>query len=138
MAPHHTYRQSAAAAWTRIDLLLTVYDVGIQTARRAREAAAIGDAAELARMQLKLQQVVVTILDGLDPDRREQVEPIQRLCLFILDRSRQAAPSDWDAILKVLTTLQEGFAGIRDQAAELEARGQIPAVDAQAYVSAIA
>jgi hypothetical protein len=41
-------------------------------------------------------------------------------------------------VRRILTTLREGFGAIRDQAAELEARGAIPPVDAARYVSAIA
>lgn len=138
MAPHYAYSQSTAASWTRIDLLLTVYEIGIETARRAREAATAADQTELTRLQLKMQQVVIAILDGLDTERREMTEPIQRLCLFMLERIQQGAPSDWDAVLRVLSPLREGFSAIREQAAELEARGEIPPVDTPLYVSAIA
>jgi flagellin-specific chaperone FliS len=138
MAPHQTYRRSAAASWTRIDLLLVVYDVGLETARRAREAAAIGDHAEVIRRQLKLQQVIVAILDGLDPAQREATERMQRLCLFMLERSQRGTPADWDAVQRILATLREGFAGIRDQAAELEARGVIPPAPGARYVDATA
>lgn len=138
MPPHHAYSQSTAASWTRIDLLLTVYEVGMETARRAREAAAAGDQSALTRLQLKMQQVIVAILDGLDTERREMTEPIQRLCLFMLERIQRGAPSDWDAVLRVLSPLCAGFSAIREQAAELEARGEIPPVDTPLYVSAIA
>ena len=138
MAPHHTYRQSTAASWTRIDLLLTVYEIGMETARRGRAAAASGDQSALTQLQLRMQQVIVAILDGLDNERREMTEPIQRLCLFMLERIQQGEPADWDAVLRVLSPLCEGFSGIREQAAELEARGEIPPVDTPLYVSAIA
>lgn len=128
MSPHFSYQRSAAAAWTRIDLLLTVYDVGIQVAQGALDALAIGDETAATRRRLKFFRVLMQILDGLDA-RYETTQNIQRLALFMFDRANQGRPEDWRSILKILNVLREGFSAIREEAIELESQGLVPAVD---------
>jgi flagellar secretion chaperone FliS len=129
MTPHFSYQRSTAAAWTRIDLLLTVYDVGLQTAHGALNALAIGDEMGATRHRLKFYRVLMQILDGLD-SKYETTHNIQRLALFMFDRSSKGRPEDWRAVLKILNILREGFAAIRDEAVDLESRGAVPSVDA--------
>lgn len=132
MSPHFLYQRSTAASWTRIDLLLTVYDVGIQTANAALAALAEDDAAEATRQRLKFYRVLMQILDGLDA-QYEMTQNIQRLALYMFDRSTHGTANDWRSVLKILHTLREGFQAIRDEAVELESRGQVAsAADAAA------
>lgn len=132
MSPHFSYQRSTAASWTRIDLLLTVYDVGIQTANAALAALAEDDGAEATRQRLKFYRVLMQILDGLDA-QYEMTQNIQRLALYMFDRSTHGTASDWRSVLKILHTLREGFQAIRDEAVELESRGQVAsAADAAA------
>ena len=134
MSPHFTYQRSAAAAWTRIDLLLTVYDVGIQTAHRALNALAAGDELGATRQRLKFYRVLMQILDGLDA-RYETTQNIQRLALYMFDRSTQGRPEDWRSVLKILNVLREGFSAIREQAIDMESRGLVPAVNDSAALN---
>ncbi|MBL8849704.1 MAG: flagellar protein FliS [Planctomycetaceae bacterium] len=134
MSPHFSYQRNAASAWTRIDLLLTVYDVGIQTAHGALNALAQGDDDGVTRQRLKFYRVLMQILDGLDT-KYETTQNIQRLTLYMFDRASKGRPADWQAVLKVLNILREGFGAIRDQAVELESRGVVPAVDAASAVN---
>jgi len=127
MSPHFTYQRSAAAAWTRIDLLLTVYDVGLQTAQAALNALAVGDELGATRQRLKFYRVLMQVLDGLDA-RYETTQNIQRLALYMFDRSNQGRPEDWRSIVKILNVLREGFNAVREQAIELESRGLVPPV----------
>jgi flagellar secretion chaperone FliS len=134
MSPHFTYQRSAAAAWTRIDLLLTVYDVGLQTAHSALNALAMGDELGATRQRLKFYRVLMQILDGLDA-RYESTQNIQRLALYMFDRANQGRLEDWRSILKILNVLREGFSAVREQAIELESRGLVPAVISSAAVN---
>jgi flagellar secretion chaperone FliS len=134
MSPHFSYQRSAAASWSRIDLLLTVYDVGIQTATAALEAVAAGDSDGAVRHRLKFYRVLMQILDGLDA-RYETTQNIQRLALFMFDRSTRGTAADWRSVLTILHTLREGFAAVREEALELEARGLVPAVSEAAAVN---
>ena len=131
MSPHFSYQRSAAGAWTRIDLLLTVYDVGIQTAQGALNALAIGDEAGATRYRFKFYRVLMQILDGLDT-RYEMTQNIQRLALYMFDRSTKGRAEDWRTVLKVLQVLREGFGAIRDQAIEMESQGLVPSAGAAA------
>jgi hypothetical protein len=134
MSPHFTYQRSAAAAWTRIDLLLTVYDVGLQTAHGALNALAMGDELGATRQRLKFYRVLMQILDGLDA-RYESTQNIQRLALYMFDRANQGRLEDWRSILKILNVLREGFTAVREQAIELESRGLVPSVTQAAAVN---
>lgn len=134
MSPHFSYQRSAAGAWTRIDLLLTVYDIGIRTAESALNALANGDEASAVRHRLRFYRVLMQILDGLDT-RYEMTQNIQRLALYMFDRSTKGRPEDWQTILKVLQVLRGGFGAIRDQAIEMESEGLIPSAAEAAGVS---
>ncbi|MFO1093767.1 MAG: hypothetical protein U0992_10720 [Planctomycetaceae bacterium] len=74
------------------------------------------------------------ILDGLDT-RHEMTQNIQRLALYMFDRSTKGRAEDWQTILKILQVLREGFGAIRDQAIEMESEGLIPAAAEAAAVS---
>ena len=124
MTPHFSYQRSTAASWTRIDLLLTVYDVGIHTANAALAALAEGDDDEATRHRLKFYRVLMQILDGLDV-QYESTQNIQRLALHMFDRSTRGTADDWRSVLKILETLREGFAAIREEAVEMESRGLV-------------
>ena len=126
MKPHLTYQRTAAAGWTRVDLLLTVYDIGIQTAYGAIQAIDQRNGDALTRHRLKFYRVLLQILDGLD-DRYEMSRDIRRLTMFLFDRSNVGQSHDWQTIITILQTVRDGFASIRDQAAELEEQGMIPA-----------
>jgi flagellar secretion chaperone FliS len=134
MSPHFTYQRSAAAAWTRIDLLLTVYDVGIQTAHGALNSLAKGDEEGATRHRLKFYRVLMQILDGLDT-KYETTHDIQRLALYMFDRASKGRQDDWKSVLKILNVLRDGFSAIRDQAVEMESRGLVPSVDATSAIN---
>jgi len=134
MSPHFSYQRSAASAWTRIDLLLTVYDVGIQTAHGALNALAKGDEDAATRHRLKFYRVLMQILDGLDT-KYETTHNIQRLALYMFDRAGKGRAADWQSVLKILGVLRDGFAAIRDEAIDLESRGLVPSVHATSAVN---
>lgn len=134
MTPHFSYQRSTAASWTRIDLLLTVYDVGIQTANAALTALAADDGDEATRQRLKFYRVLMQILDGLDPSY-ETTQNIQRLALYMFDRATRGTTDDWRTVLKILNTLREGFQAIREEAVEMESRGLVGSVSDAAAVN---
>jgi hypothetical protein len=134
MSPHFSYQRSVAASWTRIDLLLTVYDVGIHTASAALNAVAGGNNDDAVRHRLKFYRVLMQILDGLDT-RYDMTQNIQRLALHMFDRSTRGTADDWRSVIRILQTLREGFAAVREQELETEARGLIPGVESAAAVN---
>lgn len=134
MSPHFAYQRSAAAAWSRIDLLLTVYDVGLQCAQAALQAARSGDLEAMTRQRLRFYRVLLQILDGLDGEHVTS-RNIQRLALYLFDRSNDGGEDDWLSIVRVLQTLRDGYAAIREEAVQLEEQGVIPPVDCVAAVN---
>ena len=68
-------------------------------------------------------------------NRYEMTQNIQRLALYMFDRSTKGRAEDWRTVLKVLQVLRDGFGAIREQAVELESQGQIPAPSEAAAVS---
>ena len=95
---------------------------------------ATGDELGATRQRLKFYRVLMQILDGLDA-RYETTQNIQRLALYMFDRSTQGRAEDWRSVLKILNVLREGFSAVREQAIEMESRGLVPAVNDSAALN---
>ena len=123
----HAYRQQQAGAWTRIDMLLALYVRAEETLSQL--AAGAGDA---AAQRLKLVRLLLGIRQGLDFQHGELPQNIDRLCEFIQQQALHGGPDELASAQQVLRTLREAYQAIRDEAADLEASGQIPSAAADA------
>jgi flagellar secretion chaperone FliS len=126
MKPHLAYKRQSQSAWNRIDMLLAIYDGTVQSLEAGLSALEREDAAELARHQLKATQLLVLILDGIDPDGGEVADQIRALCTFAIGQVGTLTADGWRNALDVVSTLREGFQEIREEAADLETQGVIP------------
>jgi flagellin-specific chaperone FliS len=112
--------------WTRIDMLLALYDRAIISVRGAQSAQQAGDEAEFAAKFIDAQKCVLAIHGGLKPDEYEIAYDIARLLHFVLTRLSEY---NFDEAAHFLEKLRSGFDNIREEATELEKSGQIPALD---------
>ncbi len=129
MNARFAYQSTTTMSWTRIDMLLVIYEklvthlqTGIQLLEQHR-------AAELATVGFDVHRCLVTIVEGLNPEVDETPEQIMRLCLFVMDQIQTDSIEGWQASLRVMQTLKEGFEQIQNVAREAEYSGQIPALD---------
>ena len=78
-----------------------------------------------AAQLLQAQKALLAIQTGLKPEESEVAFNIARLLHFVLAR---VADKEFAPAIHVLETLREGFQGIADEANDLEAKGEIPAL----------
>jgi hypothetical protein len=130
MNPHLKYKQSISLSWTRIDMLLLIYD---QTAALLNEGTHLleqGRESELMPVSLRAARSLLMIADGLDLKKGELPVQVLRLVVFALDQIRTTSAEAWRSAADVMDKLREGFQEIQDQARIDEYEGRIPALDA--------
>jgi flagellin-specific chaperone FliS len=116
------YRQQSAQSWTRIDLLLALYDAGIQALEAGAVALRTGDERAARRHRSRTQRVLIEVLDGLNPEFPETTDRIRQLALYVLSCVTGADPSRWDAAARILSTLRSAYDAVRDDALAYEER----------------
>lgn len=139
MNPYAAYREMAAAATPRIDLLLSLFDGAIERIdaslldlRDGNTAAAM---TRLARAQLIVSELAAGVRPDINPDLNIT---ILRLYEFVVSQLASTDPASLRSARSVLNTLRDGFQAIRSEAIELERAGQLPPADAVMAVSALA
>jgi flagellar secretion chaperone FliS len=130
MNPYLAYRQTQlhALPWTRIDLLLALYDKAVERITAAEEALRAGDRPRALPLISKAQLIVLELAAGVrtDVDAATGTDML-RLYEFAAHELAAAGIDNLRSALRVLTTLREGFRTIRDEAVTLERTGRIPA-----------
>ncbi|MBI3464983.1 MAG: flagellar protein FliS [Planctomycetes bacterium] len=121
------YREQQTIGWSRIDLLLALYDGVIDRLEQARHALARGDRTAAVPLLVRSQRIVLELVAGLDFRYRELSQNLHRLYLFVSHAISGNNPNI-DAALRVLNTLREGLEGIRREAIQLERSGTIPPI----------
>lgn len=119
-------KQVLFGGWTRIDMLIQLYDRAIASLEGAAEAMESGDDAMYARLFLDAQKTILAIHTGLKADEYEIAFNVARLLHFSLVSIENK--NFKDAIM-VMSNLRDGFVGIAEEANELEKTGQIPAFE---------
>ena len=126
-------KHSLVGGWTRIDMLLQVYDLAIGSLEACKVCFEQHDAAGYARHLVEAQKAMLVIHSGLKPDESEVAFNVARLLHFAMVAIEKA---DFVKALNVLGQLRQGYAAISDEANELERSGEIPPMPAvEAYQS---
>ena len=120
------YKNRITQGWTRIDMLLALYDAMVDSLSSAEEAQAGQDESRQTWETLRIQRLMLGILAGINHDYQELAWQIERLCHVVLDRISQR---DFGAARRVLSILKEAFEGIVEEARELERTGVTPRVE---------
>ena len=123
-------RQSMFGGWTRIDMLLAIYDQAIKSLEKVQEAVANHQAQDYFKHLMASQKAILAIHAGLRPDEDDIAFNIARLLHFVL----QCIESDnfADAI-KILRNLRNGFTNIQEEASRLEHQGVIPPIQSMEH-----
>ena len=125
---YQTYRRASQASWTRVEMLLAIYDATLTSIATGIEALNTHDEETHTAQQLRATKLLLLILEGIDPND-ETAGRIRDLCLFCLNQVAISSASAWISAQEVLTILRDGFEGIREEAVQLEASGEIPRLD---------
>jgi flagellin-specific chaperone FliS len=131
MNPYRSYRpQETVAGWTRIEMVLALYDKALDRLDRAALALRAGDVPAARPELAKVQLIVAELAAGVRPEvNPESGTNLLRLFEFVADRLRTPAADRVADARKVLATLREGFEAVREDANRLERAGRVPAAD---------
>ncbi|MEM9410319.1 MAG: flagellar protein FliS [Planctomycetota bacterium] len=129
----YTATQTAFGGWTRIDMLLAIYDRAVESLQLALESETAGNEVEFNSHLIKAQKAILAIHAGLKPDEDEVAFNIARLLHFVLTCIEENKLND---AVKILANLRDGFQAIHKEATQLERNGAIPPVQqSDAYVT---
>ncbi|HEX4610970.1 MAG TPA: flagellar export chaperone FliS [Urbifossiella sp.] len=140
MNPYAAYRRpEPSTGWTRIDLLLALYDGAIERLDRAEAALVRGDQAAAIPLMSKVQLIVTELAAGVRTDiTPEAGTNALRLYEFVTHRLSEPRVDRVRDARKILVTLREGFQAIRAEATEMERTGQFHAASRLQMVLATA
>ncbi len=125
MSVHAYKRQKMVSGWTRIELLLYLYDRAITSLEACETAKNSGDEKEYGKHFLDANKTLLAIHAGLKPED-EIAFNVARLLHFV---SQAVIANDFQGAVKVLRSLRDGFAAIEVEANQLESSGQIPSAE---------
>ncbi|MFO0978566.1 MAG: hypothetical protein U0996_19325 [Planctomycetaceae bacterium] len=130
MNPHLRYQTAQTFSWTRIDMLLTIYEHVVIALTEGAVLIENGKLSDLLPVRIRAQKALLAVADGLDLDQGELPTQVLRLVVFALDQVRSNDAASWRSAARVMQTLREGFEDIQDQARLAEYDGKVPSLDA--------
>ncbi len=140
MNPYLAYRRMEDnAGWTRIDMLLSLYDGAIERLDKGAQALRDGDLQSAVSYLAKTQLILTELAAGVRMEGNEELGGnLLRLYEFAAHQLRQPQLDGIAAARKVLVTLREGFEAIRTEANNLERSGKLPPAEQTIMVHATA
>lgn len=137
MNPLGAYQRQTTPAWTRIDMLLALFDGAVERTEQAIAAAGSADEIKKRRLRARARLAVLGLWSGVISDGSELATNLVNLYRFAANALAGDDVEQMRAALGVLQTLRQGFLGVRTEAVELEQSGAIPPVDAVCAVHAL-
>lgn len=138
MNPYSTYQSQSAPSWTRIDMLLALFDGGVERCEQALEALERQDQRAAKWLLVKARLIVLGLASGVIMDGDPVTTTILRVYEYAQHALGQGRVEDVRGALSVLCILREGFRKIRPEAVELERRGLIPPINTTSTLRALA
>jgi len=132
------YHGPHEVGWTRIDMLLALFDGAIGRFESAADALAREDYAAAAPHLIRAQRMVVELLAGLDMKHGELPRRLRGLYAFVLRQTTDCKPDSIRQACRILQTIREGFEGIREEARQLERNGELPSLEAGSSLQTLA
>lgn len=127
MNPHQQYRRTSSWGWTRVDMLIHIYNHTINALEQGAELLERGASAdELLTVRLDAQKRILLISDGLAVDQGGTAVSVMQLCVFALDQIQTDSVDAWKSAASVLSTVREGFLEVQETLREAEHSGEIP------------
>lgn len=135
MNPYKTAQESSITHWTRVEMLIAIYDKAISHIEHMKAAS---DEAVATTQRLKAVRLVTHLLAGLNHEHGDIPRQIEALLEFVNHCLTESTDETAANAIKVLSTLREAFEGIRTQAVEMEASGELPPLRDQSIVECLA
>ena len=125
MRPLEAYQQAQKLPAMRIDLILELYRVALESLEQAQQALAEVGTDGARRFLLKSQTAIMGLASGLPAYSSESAATFLRLYEYASYEIIQASPSSIAAAGKVLRTLYDAFLKVREEAVSLELQRKI-------------
>ncbi len=116
-------RKSLTAGWSRVELLLMLYDRAIASLQSCEIALQANDGTAFQTHELSFRKTLIAIQIGLKPEESEVAFNTLRLLHFVLASFDERRFSECE---KILQRIRDGFGQIAEEANELEGNGIIP------------
>lgn len=116
-------RKSISAGWTRVDLLVMLYDRAIAALESCQIASEANERSAFQKHELTFRKTLIAIQAGLKPDESDVAFNIMRLLHFALVSFDE---HQFENCHKVLEQIRNGFLSVAEEANELERSGEIP------------
>jgi flagellar protein FliS len=136
MNPYQNYSvENTVNGWTRIDMLLALYDHAISTIRGAQRAKNSNNDALFTNRSIEANKYILALHSGLDTEGDKVAIDIARLLNFVMLRLEE---QNFDEAIYFLEKLQKAFQQIREEATSLEKTGKIPPLNSQRGLNTVA
>ncbi len=136
MSEYQNYSpENQVNGWTRIDMLLALYDRAISSIRSAQQAEAANDDQLLATNTVETNKYILALHSGLNVEKDPVAENVARLLNFVMQRFTE---KKYDESIHFLEKLRSTFAQIREEATELEKAGKIPPLNTEPGLNTVA
>jgi flagellin-specific chaperone FliS len=129
MNPHLKYKTAQSWSWTRVDMLLLVYEQAVSSLNEGARLLEQNKLREFPAVQFRAMRALLAIADGLDLQKGDLPINILQLVVFSLDRVKAREASEWRDAARLMNTVREGFMEIQDEARKAEYEGRVPALD---------
>ena len=136
MQPYQNYSiETTVSGWTRVDMLLALYDRTISTIRFAQHAKNTDDNRMLANKMIEANKYLLALHSGLDTENDAVAVDIARLLNFVMLRLEE---HNYDEAVYFLEKLHSTFEQVREEATDLEKSGKIPPLNAHRGLNTVA
>jgi flagellin-specific chaperone FliS len=131
------YGEQRANAWTRIEMLIAIYNGAIDRIDKAQAAVESDESAVVEEHRLAAQKLVMQLISGIDLQFGNLASQMHNLCIHVATELNHATPRSLSHCGNILRKLREGFEGIREEAIVLESNGDIPGLRLSADVDIV-
>ncbi|MFT5301329.1 MAG: flagellar protein FliS [Mariniblastus sp.] len=136
MSEYQAYSiESTVNGWTRIDMLLALYDRAIEAIKNTKIGHEIDDQTLYSTSLLDANKYIFGLHSGLNIEKDPVAENVARLLSFVMLRLEE---KQYDESVHFLEKLRDSFNQIRDEATELEKAGKIPPLNSEPGFNTVA
>ena len=118
MSAHQAYSGSRRHGWTRIDMIIALYQATLNSMEQLQGQLAQGRA--LPATQVQLQRRLLGIFAGLDLTAGDLPMQIGQLVRWALKQLPTPDPEVWRQVIQSFRTICQAYESIRSEAAEQE------------------
>jgi flagellar secretion chaperone FliS len=127
--------QSQLHGWTRIDMLIAIYDRAISSIQSLAQEQSLQSSAPFQGKFLEAQKCLLAIHAGINPAENEIGYNIARLIHFV---SNELSSHRFGNAASILESIRNGFDAIREEATRLELEGKIPSLEHSQSLNTVA